>query len=237
MRSILVTGGTRGIGAEISRRFKSENVLALYHSNSEAAEKIEQEGIKTIKCDVGSFEDIDEKWPQIERILQGKVDVFVHNAGITRDARLVKMMLKDWEDVRKTHLDSCFYFSKKIIPLMMEKKFGRMIFISSVNGQKGQFGQTNYSAAKAGMIGFAKSLALEVASHGITVNAIAPGYIDTEMLNAVPEKIMEQIIKTIPQNRLGKASEIGALVEFLASENASYITGSTYNINGGLFIN
>lgn len=236
MSSILITGGTRGIGAAISKKFASEhNVVALYHSNHIAAKNLKSEyDIKILNCDVSSFESIESNWDQIFSLLENRIDLFVHNAGIVRDSTLKKMSITQWSEVIATNLNSCFFLSKLVVPVMLEQKSGKMIFVSSVNAQKGRFGQTNYSAAKAGVIGFAKSLALEVANYGITVNTIAPGYTETEMVASLSPEILEKIINEIPLKRLCHPEEVADLVEFIFK--SQYSTGTTYNLNGGLFL-
>jgi acetoacetyl-CoA reductase len=236
MRSILITGGTRGIGAAISEKFsKNDRVVALFNKDVEAAKNFEEKfKVSTIKCDMSSLEDINNNIDKIFEMLNGRIDVFIHNAGIVRDATLKKMPIESWIDVINTNLNSCFYLCRHIAPKMMEQKSGSIIFISSVNARKGQFGQTNYCASKAGMIGFMKALALECAIHNVTVNAVAPGYIKTEMLNKVPENILNKILENIPLGRLGKCEEIANLVFEIAQNQ--YITGGTFDINGGLYL-
>jgi acetoacetyl-CoA reductase len=232
----LVTGGTRGIGREISIALKSAGykVAATYAHNDEAAKKFHKEtGIKTYKFDVADFAECAQAVAQIAKDL-GEIDVLVNNAGIARDAPLHKMTSQQWQEVIDTNLTSCFNLCHAVITSMRAKKYGRIINISSVNAQTGQFGQTNYSAAKAGVLGFTKALARENADKGITVNAIAPGYIDTEMVATVSDKVLEKIIAKVPLGRLGKASEIARTVVFLADREASFITGATFSINGGL---
>ena len=238
-RVAVVTGGTRGIGAAISKALKAAgyNVAATYAGNDEAAKKIKAEtGIAVGKWDVASFDACAAGIKQVEADL-GPVDVLVNNAGITRDAPLHRMTLEQWQAVINTNLGSLFNMTRNVIEGMRERKFGRVINISSINGQKGQFGQTNYSAAKAGDIGFTKALAQEGAKSGITVNAIAPGYINTEMVQAVPKDVLEKsILPTIPIGRLGEPAEIGRCVVFLASDDAGLITGTTLTANGGQYI-
>lgn len=238
-RVALVTGGTRGIGRAISEDLKAAGytVVANYAGNDEAASKFKDEtGIDVIKFDVGDFDACATAIAEIEGN-QGPIEVLVNNAGITRDKPLHKMEQSHWSSVIKTNLDSLFNLSRGVIDGMRERKFGRIINISSINGQKGQFGQTNYSAAKAGLIGFTKALAAETASKGITVNAVAPGYIGTEMVMAVPEDVLNNvIIPQIPVGRLGEASEIARCVSFLASDDAGFITGSTISANGGQYM-
>jgi acetoacetyl-CoA reductase len=233
-----VTGGTRGIGRAISERLKADGykVAAAYAGNEEAAQKTAAElGIMVVKCDVGSFEDCKAAIAKVEAEL-GPVDIVVNNAGITKDGLFHKMSPEQWGDVINVDLNSCFNVTRQVIDGMRERGWGRVINISSINGQKGQLGQTNYSAAKAGMVGFTKALAQESARKGITVNAICPGYIDTDMVAAVPENVLASIIAGIPVGRLGKASEIADAVSFLASEGSAFITGSTLTANGGQYL-
>lgn len=237
-RVAFVTGGTRGIGRAISERLKQDGykVAAAYAGNDEAANKAAQElGIMVVKCDVGSFDDCKAAIAKVEAEL-GPVDIVVNNAGITKDGLFHKMSAEQWQDVINVDLNSCFNVTKQVIDGMRERNFGRVINISSINGQKGQLGQTNYSAAKAGMIGFTKALAQESARKGITVNCICPGYIDTDMVAAVPENVLAGIIAGIPVGRLGKAEEIADAVSFLASEKSGFITGSTLTANGGQYL-
>ena len=234
----LVTGGTRGIGRAITERLAKDGfkVAANYAGNDEAAAKCAQElGIKAYKWDVGDYDACAGGISQITKDL-GPIDVLVNNAGITRDATLHRMSRQQWDDVIRTDLTSAFNLCRLTIEGMRERNFGRVVNISSINGQKGQIGQVNYSAAKAGLIGFTKALAQENARKGITVNVICPGYIDTEMVAAVPEKVLEGIVATIPVGRLGKAEEIAACVSFLAGPGAGFITGATLTANGGQYI-
>jgi acetoacetyl-CoA reductase len=236
-RTALVTGGTRGIGLAISKRLKADGfkVAAGYAGNEEAATTCAQElGIVVVKGNVGHFDDCVRAVKEVEDQL-GPIDVLVNNAGITRDAMLHKMTPQQWNDVIYVNLASIFNMSRQVIEGMRERNYGRIINISSINGQKGQMGQTNYSAAKAGVIGFTKALAQETASKGITVNAVAPGYIDTEMMAAVPQNVLDKIVSTIPVGRLGRAEEIAACVAFLAREDAAFITGATVTANGGQY--
>ena len=237
-RVALVTGGTRGIGEAISLRLKEEGykVAASYVSRDEDAQKfMKKTGVHVYKFDVAIFDQCSEKIKKIEKDL-GPIEVLINNAGVTRDSMLHKMDARQWGDVIRTNLDSCFNMSKCVIDNMREKGFGRIINISSVNGQAGQAGQTNYTATKAGIIGFTKSLALETANKGITVNCVAPGYIDTEMVQAVPQEILEKIIKNkIPIGRLGKPEEIAEAVLYLVKDESSFITGTTLNVNGGQY--
>ena len=237
-RVALVTGGSRGIGAAISTALKAEGytVAATYAGNDQKAEAFTgKTGIKTYKWDVSDYETCVTGIAAVEADL-GPVDVLVNNAGITRDAPFHKMSRDQWNDVIRTNLDGVFNMTHPLWNGMRERKFGRVVNISSINGQKGQFAQANYSAAKAGDIGFTKALAQEGARAGITVNAICPGYIATEMVMAVPEKIRDSIVAQIPTGRLGEASEIARCVVFLVSDDAGFITGSTLTANGGQYI-
>jgi acetoacetyl-CoA reductase len=237
-RVALVTGGSRGIGAAISAALKAEGytVAATYAGNDEkAAAFTAKTGIKTYKWDVSDYDACTSGITQVEADL-GKIEVLVNNAGITRDAPFHKMTRDQWTDVLRTNLDGVFNMTHPLWNGMRERKFGRVINISSINGQKGQFAQANYSAAKAGDIGFTKALAQEGARAGITVNAICPGYIATEMVMAVPEKVRDSIVAQIPAGRLGEASEIARCVVFLASDDAGFITGSTLTANGGQYM-
>ena len=234
-RVALVTGGTRGIGAAISKRLKDKGykVAANYGGNDEAANAFKAEtGIPVFKFDVGDLASCEAGIKAIEAEV-GPIDILVNNAGITRDGAFHKMTFEKWQAVIKTNLDSMFTCTRPLIEGMRSRNFGRIIIISSINGQKGQAGQTNYSAAKAGVIGFAKALAQESASKGVTVNVVAPGYIATEMVMAVPEDIRNKIISTIPTGRLGESDEIAHAVEYLASDEAGFVNGSTLTINGG----
>jgi acetoacetyl-CoA reductase len=237
-RVALVTGGTRGIGKAISARLKADGykVAANYAGNSEAAEATAKElGVSVYKWDVG---DAAQCAAGVAKVVGevGPIDVLVNNAGITRDGLFHKMAAEKWDDVIRVDLSSLFYMTRPVIEGMRERGFGRIINISSINGQKGQVGQVNYSAAKAGMIGFTKALAQEGASKGVTVNAIAPGYIDTDMVAAVPEDVLKKIIAAIPVGRLGKAEEIAHAVSFLASDGAAFMTGATITMNGAQYI-
>ena len=238
-RVALVTGGSRGIGAAISKTLKEQGftVAASYAGNDEAANKFKDEtGIPVFKWDVGDFDACAEGVKKVEAEV-GPVDVLVNNAGITRDGFFHKMTKDQWSAVIRTNLDSLFNMTRPVIEGMRNRGWGRIIVISSINGQKGQAGQANYSAAKAGDIGFVKALAQEGASKGITVNAICPGYIGTEMVQAInPEVLKTKIIPLIPVGRLGKPEEIGRAVAFLASEEGGFITGSTLSINGGQYM-
>ena len=234
----VVTGGTRGIGHAISIELKNQGyqVAANYGGNDEAAHKFQAEtGIPIFKWDVGDYDACAAGLKQIELQL-GPISIIVNNAGITRDAMLHRMTPQQWKDVIRVDLDSVFNMVQPVINGMRDRNFGRIINISSLNGQKGQMGQSNYSAAKAGIIGFTKALAQENARKGITVNVVAPGYINTEMVAAVPEKVLEAIIAQIPVGRLGKAEEIAKCVAFLASDDAGFITGATLSANGGQYL-
>jgi acetoacetyl-CoA reductase len=236
-RVALVTGGSRGIGAAISKALKEAGftVAANYAGNDEAAKKFTDEtGIKTYKWSVADYDACANGVRQVEADL-GPVEVLVNNAGITRDAPFHKMTPQQWKEVVDTNLSGVFNMTHPVWTGMRERKFGRIITISSINGQKGQFAQANYSAAKAGDIGFSRALAQEGARNNITVNVVAPGYIATEMVMAVPEKVRESIIAQIPVGRLGEADEIARCVVFLASDDAGFITGSTISANGGQF--
>jgi acetoacetyl-CoA reductase len=238
-RVALVTGGTRGIGEATSVALKDAgySVAASYGANDEAARAFTAKtGIKAYKFDVGDFDASAAAIKQIESEV-GPIDVLVNNAGITRDRPLHKMSKEEWDAVINTNLSSQFNLCRNVINGMRERGFGRIITISSVNGQKGQFGQTNYAASKAGDLGFIKALAQECAAKGITVNAVSPGYIGTEMVRAVPEQVLkEKIIPFIPVGRLGEPEEIARCVVFLASDDAGFITGSTISANGGQYM-
>ncbi|HXV24383.1 MAG TPA: acetoacetyl-CoA reductase [Alphaproteobacteria bacterium] len=237
-RIAIVTGGTRGIGSAISKALKVAGcgVAATYHGNDEAAARFKAEtGIAVYKWDVGSFEACREGVAGVERDL-GPVDVLVNNAGITRDVMLHKMTEPQWREVIATNLDSLFFMTRAVIEGMRARGFGRIVNIGSINGQKGQLGQSNYAAAKAGLVGFTKSVALENATKGVTCNTVAPGYIHTEMVAAVPEAVLQKIVAQIPVGRLGEAEEIARCVVFLASDEAGFITGSTLTANGGQYL-
>jgi acetoacetyl-CoA reductase len=237
-RVAIVTGGTRGIGAAIARGLKGAGctVAATYHGNDEAAARFRDEtGIATYKWDVADPVASADGVKRVEAEL-GPAEVLVNNAGITRDSMFHKMTFEQWSAVIRTNLDSMFAMTRPVIDGMRERGRGRIVNISSINGQKGQMGQANYSAAKAGVIGFTKALAQENARKGITVNAICPGYIDTEMVQAVPEKVLEGIIAQIPVGRLGKAEEIAGLVVYLVSDAAAFMTGAVLTINGAQYI-
>jgi len=234
-RVALVTGGTRGIGEAISVMLKQAGytVAANYGGNDAAANEFSgRTGIKAYKFDVSDFDAVSAGIGSIEADL-GPVEVLVNNAGITRDGTMHRMDFEQWNAVIQTNLSSCFNCSRAVIEGMRDRGFGRIVNIGSINGQAGQYGQVNYAAAKSGIHGFTKALAKEGAAKGITVNAIAPGYVETEMVRAVPEDVLAKIIKTIPVGRLGKVNDIARGVRFLVSDDASFITGSTVDINGG----
>lgn len=234
-RVALVTGGTRGIGAACSKALKDAgySVAASYAGNDEAANAFKAEtGIPVFKWDVGDYAACEKGVAAVEAEV-GPVDVLVNNAGISRDSMLNKMTPEQWSEVMRTNLDSVFNVTRQVINGMRERKFGRVISISSINGQQGMLGLSNYCAAKAGVIGFTRTLALEGARKGITANAIAPGYVATELLAGVSEKVMEAIVGQIPVGRLGEAEEVARCVVFLAADESAWITGSTLTINGG----
>jgi acetoacetyl-CoA reductase len=237
-RVALVTGGTRGIGRAISMALKGAGckVAANYVGNEDAARGFGRDtGIPVFKFDVADFDACEAGIRRIEQEL-GPVEILVNNAGITRDTMLHKMTPAQWREVISTDLGSCFNTCRVVIGAMRERGFGRIVNISSINGQKGQVGQTNYAAAKAGILGFTKALALESASKGITVNAVAPGYTETDMIAAVPPEILAKIVAQIPVGRLGKADDVARIVRFLASDEAAFITGSTLTANGGQYM-
>ncbi len=236
-RIAVVTGGTRGIGRAISVSLKEAGykVVASYERNVESARDLEKQfNIPTYQFSVSDYEQCAKVTQDITHTF-GPIDILVNNAGITRDGMFHKMALENWLDVINTNLNSCFNMCRSVINNMRERKFGRIINIASVNAQKGQMGQSNYSAAKAGVIGFTKALAQEVANKGITVNAVAPGYIDTDMVRSVPEEVLANIISTIPVGRLGTPEEVAKAILFLASKEAGFITGSTISLNGGQY--
>ena len=237
-RTALVTGGSRGIGAAISVALSNAGyqVAATYAGNDAAAAAFtEQTGIKTFKWNVAEYDECAAGISKVEAEI-GPVDILVNNAGITRDAPFHKMTKEQWSQVIDTNLTGVFNMTHPIWPGMRERKFGRIITISSINGQKGQFAQVNYAASKAGDLGITKSLAQEGARYGITANAVCPGYIATDMVMAVPEKVRDGIVAQIPTGRLGEPEEIARCVEFLASDEAGFITGSTLTANGGQYI-
>jgi acetoacetyl-CoA reductase len=234
-RVALVTGGTRGIGAAIAKALKKAgyNVAANYGGNDEAAKAFNKETkIPVFKWDVGDYIASEQGIIAVENEV-GPIEVLVNNAGISRDAMLQKMSHDQWDQVMRTDLDSVFNQTRPVINGMRERGFGRIINIASINGQKGQLGLTNYCAAKSGMIGFTRALALESARKGITVNAIAPGYVKTELLAGVSDEVMKSIVGQIPVGRLGEAEEVARCVVFLAADESGWITGSTLSINGG----
>ena len=231
----IVTGGTRGIGGAVSVALQDagHTVAATYAGNDDAAKRFgDRTGLRTYKFDVSDFEACRDAVDRITKDL-GPVGVLVNNAGITKDGTMHRMSFDQWNAVLQTNLSSCFNMSHCVIDGMRERGFGRIVNIGSVNGQAGQYGQVNYAAAKSGIHGFTKALAQEGAGRGITVNAIAPGYIDTDMVRAVPEKVLEKIIATIPVGRLGRAGEIAKGVLFLVDDDMGFMTGSTLSINGG----
>ena len=234
-RVAIVTGGTRGIGEAISLALKDMglSVAATYAGNDERAREFsDRTGIKSYKWDVADHQQCMDGVRQVEADL-GPVDVLVNNAGITRDTTMKRMDHAKWQDVIDTNLGGCFNMAKAVFEGMQGRNYGRIVNIGSINGQAGQYGQVNYAAAKSGIHGFTKALAQEGARNNVTVNAIAPGYIDTDMVSAVPEDVLAKIIAKIPVNRLGKASEIARGVAFLVGEDAGFVTGSTLSINGG----
>src|SRR5579883_174955 len=234
-RVAIVTGGTRGIGEAISLMLRDNGyrVAAGYGGDEVKARKFsEATGIPALKWDVSDYDACQEAVKHIEREI-GPTDVLINNAGITRDATMHKMTHKQWLDVIETNLSSCFNMCHAVLEGMRSRDFGRIVNIGSINGQAGQYGQVNYAAAKSGIHGFTKALAQESAAKGITVNAIAPGYIDTDMVRAVPENVLEKIVARIPVGRLGQAHEIARGVLFLVADDAGFITGSTISINGG----
>ena len=231
----LVTGGTRGIGKAIAKRLVDAGfkVAVGYAGNEENAQKCAKElGVMIVKGNVDNFDDCKRCVAEVEAAL-GPIEVLVNNAGITRDGFFHKMSLDQWQAVIHTNMDSVFNMTRQVIEGMRERSYGRIINISSINGQKGQAGQTNYSAAKAGMIGFTKALALESARKGITVNCIAPGYTSTEMVAAIPQNVLDGIVANIPVGPLGSSEEVAEIAAFLASDMASFITGATIAVNGG----
>jgi acetoacetyl-CoA reductase len=231
----MVTGGTRGIGEAISVGLKKAGykVAANYAGNDAAAQAFAQKyGIPVYKFDVGNFDQCKESLAKVTAEL-GPIDIVVNNAGITRDGTLHKMTPQMWAEVMQVNLGSCFNMCRCVIDSMRERGFGRIVNIGSINGQAGQYGQVNYAAAKSGIHGFTKALAQEGAAKNITVNAIAPGYIDTDMVRAVPPQVLEKIVAKIPVGRLGRAEEIARGVLFLVADDAGFVTGSTLSINGG----
>jgi len=234
-RVAIVTGGSRGIGEAISLKLQEQGVtvVANYGGNDDKARAFtERTGIKAYKWDVGDHEACIEGCARVAAEV-GPVDIVVNNAGITRDGTLARMSYDDWHDVMRINLGGCFNMAKATFGGMIERGWGRIVNIGSINGQAGQYGQVNYAAAKSGIHGFTKALAQEGAKKGVTVNAIAPGYIDTDMVAAVPPQVLEKIVAKIPVGRLGQADEIARGVAFLCSEDAGFVTGSTMSINGG----
>ena len=234
-RVAIVTGGTRGIGEAICRALKDQgfSVAANYGGDdAKAAIFSAENGIPAYKWDVGDHQACLDGCERVASEI-GPIDVLVNNAGITRDAVLHKMSFEDWNEVMRINLGGCFNMAKACFPGMRERGWGRIVNIGSINGQAGQYGQVNYAAAKSGIHGFTKALAQEGAKYGVTVNAIAPGYVDTDMVAAVPPPVLEKIVAKIPAGRLGQASEIARGVAFFASDNAGFVTGSTLSINGG----
>lgn len=234
-RVAIVTGGTRGIGRAICEKLHADGftVVANYAGNDAAANQLKADtGIQSYKWDVGDHAACLEGCAKVEAEV-GPIDVVVNNAGITRDGTLHKMSFEDWNEVMRINLGGCFNMAKACFPGMRERKWGRIVNIGSINGQAGQYGQVNYAAAKSGIHGFTKALAQEGAKFGVTVNAIAPGYIDTDMVAAVPEPVLEKIVAKIPVGRLGHAEEIARGVSFLCADDGGFVTGSTMSINGG----
>ena len=238
VRVAVVTGGTRGIGRAVSAALKDAgyNVAANYGGNDKAAQEFSEEtGIPVFKFDVADFNACAEGVKKIETQL-GPIEVLVNNAGITRDATMHRMNYEQWNAVIQTNLSSCFNMSRAVIEGMRARSFGRIVNIGSINGQAGQYGQVNYAAAKSGIHGFTKALAQEGAARGITVNAVAPGYVDTEMVRAVSAEVLEKIVARIPVGRLGKPEDIARAVLFLVADEADFITGSTLSVNGGQYM-
>lgn len=237
-RIVLITGGTTGIGACTARHFKAAGytVAVNYARNDDAAQAFSQEsGIPAFKWDVSNAQACLDGVAQVSASL-GDVGILINNAGIIRDKSLQKMSVEEWDSVIDTDLSSCFNMARAVLPAMKEQKFGRVISISSVNGLAGQFGQTNYAAAKAGIIGFSKSLALETARYGITVNVVAPGYTETSMMKDVREDVLKGMIEKIPVGRLARPVEVARAIFFLAQDESEYITGETLSVNGGLYM-
>ena len=237
-RIALVTGGTSGIGAAIAKNFQTKGyqVVAVYHKDEERAKQFHSETkIPIYDWDVGSFKECEEGIKRVKKEI-GTPEILINNAGITRDGMMHKMPEEDWSSVIQVNLSSMFNMTRQVINDMRENNFGRIVNISSVNAQKGQMGQTNYSAAKAGILGFTRALALESAHHNVTVNAIAPGYINTPMVAKIPQNILDEIIKSVPIGRLGKPEEIARTAAFLVADEAEFITGATFSINGGLYL-
>jgi acetoacetyl-CoA reductase len=237
-RAAVVTGGTRGIGQAISIALKNAGyrVAATYGGNDAAAQEFHAAtGIPVFKFDVGDFAACADGVKAIDAAI-GPIEILVNNAGITRDSTMHRMSFEQWQAVIQTNLTSCFNMSRQVIEGMRSRGFGRIVNISSINGQAGQFGQVNYAAAKSGILGFTRALALEGAARGVTVNAVAPGYVNTEMVRAVPPDVLEKIVARIPVGRLGKAEDIARAVLFLVADDADFITGSTLSVNGGQYM-
>jgi acetoacetyl-CoA reductase len=237
-RTAIVTGGTKGIGLAACKELTAAGykVAALWAHDAEAADAC-RDGcqVMTVRCDVGDYDACGAAVKAVEAEL-GPIDVLVNDAGVTRDATLRKMSREQWDEVIRVDLDSLFNMCRQVVDGMTSRGFGRIINVTSINGQKGQYGQCNYSAAKAGVIGFTKALAQETARKGVTVNAVAPGYVATGMLASVPESVMEEIIDEIPIGRLGKPEEIARCISFLAADEAGFITGATLSVNGGQYM-
>jgi acetoacetyl-CoA reductase len=237
----LVTGGSRGIGRAICERLvgRGVHIAAGYSRNSDAAEELQRKfSDATITIHQGNIGDADDCSRVVDEVVDqhGRLDILVNNAGITVDKTVRKMTPEDWDRVVQVNLNGAFYLSSAALPHMLEQGGGRIINISSVIGEKGSIGQANYSAAKAGLFGLTMTMALETAKKGITVNSVAPGYIETDMFSDVPDQVQEKIVATIPTGRLGKPDEVARVVEFLADPESSYITGSAFDVNGGLFM-
>ena len=234
-RVAIVTGGTRGIGEAISLALRDAGVIvaANYAGNDERAKAFsDASGIRSYKWDVADYDACQKGAEAVEAEL-GPIDIVVNNAGITRDGTILKMSYQDWKEVMDTNLGGCFNMAKATFPGMRSRGWGRIVNIGSINGQAGQYGQVNYAAAKSGIHGFTKALAQEGAKAGVTVNAIAPGYIDTDMVAAVPQDVLAKIVARVPVGRLGQANEIARAVTFLCAEDAGFVTGSTMSVNGG----
>jgi len=237
----LVTGGVRGIGLAICRSLarRGVRVAAGYSRNSEAAERLEQElGPSGASVHRGSIEDVEDCERVVEEVVarHGKLDILVNNAGVTADRTVRKMAPEEWNHVVGVNLSGAFYMSRAVLPHMLERGYGRIVNISSIIGERGNIGQANYAASKAGLFGLTKSLALETASRGITVNCVAPGFIETDMTAAVPAHLVEQIVEQIPCRRFGRPEEVARLVEFIVEPDSGYITGQVYSVNGGLYM-
>ncbi len=235
----LVTGGIRGIGEEITIALKQKGyeVIANYHQNHELAEQFSKKhSVTVMSWDVSNFEECKKNIEQIVKKHGKSISILINNAGITQDSMMHKMQPEQWNQVININLTSCFNMARNVIENMRNENFGRIVNISSVNAQSGQVGQTNYSASKAGIIGFTKALAKESAPKGITVNCIAPGYIDTDMMKNIPQKILDEIINQVPVKRLGLPQEIARTILFLVDDNAGFITGETISVNGGYYM-